>query len=101
MIEWAKICEGCGKCCGPMPFPENFLLQNAHKYQEQPIEIEEMFTGLFVPVTKTLDCVFLHKITKRCEVYDERPRVCRLQGTIPELPCPRLKGNSYEITCMA
>lgn len=90
MINWAKVCKGCGECCGPVPFPENFLLLNAHKYQEQPTEIEEMLTGLFVPVTATMDCVFLNKITKRCEVYEDRPKVCRLQGTIPELPCPKL-----------
>ena len=95
MIDWAKICSGCGDCCGPVPFEESFLLQNAHKYQEQPIEIEEMLTGLFIPVTATKDCVFLKKITKRCEIYAERPIVCRLQGTIPELPCPKAKFSAH------
>ena len=42
MIDWTKICSGCGECCGPVPFEEGFLLQNVHKYQEQPLEIEAM-----------------------------------------------------------
>ena len=52
-------------------------------------------TGLFVPITASMDCVFLNKLTKRCEVYNDRPNVCRLQGTIPELPCPKVKGENY------
>lgn len=27
-----------------------------------------------------------------CEVYDERPLICRLFGTTPSLPCPRGRG---------
>jgi len=89
-INWENICKGCGECCGPVPFPPEFLMQNTHKYQEQPIELSSIFAGVIVPITKTLCCVFLNKRTKKCEVYPDRPNVCRLQGTIPELPCPKL-----------
>ena len=91
-MDWQKICEGCGECCGPIPFAPEFLLQNTDKYQELPEELSDMFMGRIVPITKTLECVFLNKATKRCVIYKKRPQVCRLQGTIPQLPCPRLQA---------
>jgi Uncharacterised protein family (UPF0153). len=33
-----------------------------------------------------LSCPYLGK--QGCEVYDERPLICRLFGTTPQLPCP-------------
>lgn len=87
MTDWAQICEGCGKCCGPVPFETEFLMQHAHLYQELPDNLDYTFPGLVIPTTVSLDCVFLEKLTKRCVIYDERPEVCRLMGTIPELPC--------------
>ncbi len=96
MINWENICKGCGECCGPIPFEQSFLLSNKHLYQEQPVGIDYIFAPLVVPMTKTLECVFLHKKTKRCMVYDNRPEVCRLQGTIPKLPCPKLQAIEGE-----
>lgn len=93
MRNWEQICKGCGECCGPVPFPPEFLKQNSHLYQEQPIELGDMFLGVIVPITETLECVFLNKETKQCLVYEKRPKVCRLQGTIPELPCPRIEAE--------
>ena len=89
MIDWEKICKGCGQCCGPVPFSEKFLLLNKEKYQENPVDLLGYFPGFVIPSTKSFDCVFLNKLTKKCEIYNERPKVCRLQGTIPELPCPK------------
>ena len=91
ILNWTIICSGCGECCGPVPFTEKFLLENAHLYQEQPLYLDDCFEGLFVPITKSLSCVFLDKVTKRCLVYGNRPEVCRLQGTIPQLPCSHIQ----------
>ncbi len=33
-----------------------------------------------------LNCTFLGP--NGCTVYDERPLICRLYGTVPSLPCP-------------
>ncbi len=90
MIDWETICKGCGACCGPVPFGRDFLMENAHLYQEQPVMLQHWPRCETAPITESLECVFLDKGTKRCLVYDNRPEVCRLQGTIPELPCPRL-----------
>lgn len=89
-VDWETICKGCGKCCGPVPFTPDFLMANSHLYQELPVSLDYKFPGLVIPETESLDCVFLDKETKRCVVYKNRPEVCRLQGTIPELPCPKL-----------
>lgn len=36
------------------------------------------------------NCV--HLGPQGCQVYDERPLICRLFGTTPSLPCPRGRG---------
>ena len=89
MKNWAKICKGCGKCCGPVPFPKEFLMTHNHLYQELPVSLLFFSPNLIIPQTISLDCVFLNKIEKKCLIYEDRPEVCRLQGNMPELPCPK------------
>ncbi len=89
-MNWKKICKGCGRCCGPVPFDIKLYDQNKHNIQELPIsEDRDSYPGLVIPFTESLNCVFL-KPNKQCAVYDLRPGVCKLQGTIPQLLCPKI-----------
>jgi len=38
----------------------------------------------------SLHCIFLMD-NNHCAVYEHRPMVCRLQGTVDRLPCPNNK----------
>ena len=42
-----------------------------------------------------LNCV--HLGPQGCQVYDQRPLICRLFGTTPRLPCPRGQGPEVPI----
>ncbi len=89
-VNWKKICKDCGKCCGPVPFEIGFYEANRDKIQTQAVnEIYGAFPGMVMPLTEFGECVFLTK-NKRCAIYDQRPHVCKLYGTIPKLICERL-----------
>lgn len=65
-----KCIPGCVDCCGPVPFAK-IEAQNA------PVK----------PPTKSLMCPYASK--DGCEIYENRPFICRLYGTIENLQCPR------------
>ena len=95
-MNWTEICKDCGECCGLIPFTAQELNKYQHLVQEKYVP-SDLFEGLLIPLTKSWYCVFLNKVTKRCLIYTDRPEVCRLQGTIPKLPCPRLKQSQRVI----
>jgi hypothetical protein len=33
-----------------------------------------------------------------CVIYEVRPLICRLQGTVPDLPCPNNPNRKYPLT---
>lgn len=88
-IDWEKHCEGCGECCGPIMFKQKIWEKHKDKAQKL-IEVIPFINASVVPLSEDIFCVFLDRRTKRCLIYDERPNVCRLQGTVPRLPCPKL-----------
>lgn len=99
--NWSLICARCGRCCGPVPFDKKWFNSNLNKLQETSFEaipgtiqlIDSrtiIETETITPVTTSFNCVFLTP-EKRCAVYEERPALCRLFGTIPELTCPYVK----------
>lgn len=89
-INWKKLCKHCGQCCGPVPFDAQFFADNNDKMRREPVEvIPEAFPGMVLVLTEDGYCVFLTD-NKRCAIYDERPMVCRLYGTVPEMRCPKL-----------
>ena len=95
MKNWKKICKDCGLCCGPVPFNFDFYEQNKEKRVIQPVnEIHGAFPGMVLPLTEFGNCVFL-KTNKRCAIYKDRPQVCKLYETIPEMSCP--KANKQEL----
>ena len=73
---------------GPVPFTRHFIKKHRKLVQVNYKKIS--FGRLILPETEDLHCIFLDRNTKKCLVYDYRPEVCKLQGTIQELPCPKL-----------
>lgn len=83
-------CEKCGQCCGPVPF----TMPMFNRFKDKAVRGYTMipFDGVHVvPLTNDGNCVFL-SVDNSCVIYPNRPKVCRLQGRIPELPCPHSEG---------
>lgn len=66
---------GCHDCCGP-------VTTSSYEISTLPVKSEAEHD---VALTN-LSCPYLGE--KGCEVYDDRPLICRLFGTTPRLPCP-------------
>jgi Fe-S-cluster containining protein len=81
-------CTGCGDCCTGAP---GYVWVNQQEIQAlarrlgMTIEAFEKQYVRQVGVRRTLkelksrnyDCIFLHAETRRCTVYEDRPRQCR------------------------
>jgi len=66
---------GCHDCCGPVTTsPEEMARLPVKSIAEHDAALAE------------LNCPYLGK--NGCEVYAERPLICRLFGTTPKLACP-------------
>ena len=69
-------CKGlCQDCCGPVipSFAEESRIKERH--------------GVEVAHDKaTLTCTLLHE--GRCDIYADRPLLCRLWGVVQKMPCP-------------
>lgn len=66
---------GCHDCCGPVTTsPEEMARLPVKSEQEHEAALDEM------------SCP--HLGDKGCEVYSERPLICRMFGTTPQLTCP-------------
>lgn len=90
LIGGWKCRENCGECCGPVPMLREFIVKHNAELQEKPDILmpypDEHGRDVVVAFTASGNCVFL-KGDKRCAVYQERPRVCKMYGYIPQLPC--------------
>lgn len=72
---------GCHDCCGPVTASSEEMARLPRKTAaEQALALAE------------LSCP--HLGAKGCQVYAERPLICRLFGTTPRLACPN--GNRPE-----
>lgn len=69
-----------------MPLTRKLINKNkAHlqrKYRKVKLEKDYIY-----PVTADKYCIFLHLETFECMIYEHRPEICRLYGTVPELQC--------------
>ena len=75
---------GCHDCCGPVTASAEELLRlPVRSAAEHDAALAE------------LNCV--HLGPQGCQVYDQRPLICRLFGTTPRLPCPRGQGPEVPI----
>lgn len=70
---------GCHDCCGP-------VLTSSEEAARLPVKSEAEHAAALVE----LQCV--HLGAQGCQVYAERPLICRLFGTTPKLPCPNGLG---------
>jgi Fe-S-cluster containining protein len=66
---------GCHDCCGPVTTSPEEMSRLPVKTEA---EHDEALANLSCP----------HLGVNGCEVYDERPLICRLFGTTPSLACP-------------
>lgn len=71
--------KGCHDCCGPVTASSAEMARLPRKTEA---EHDAALAALSCP----------HLGENGCEVYDERPLICRLFGTTPSLPCPRGAG---------
>lgn len=84
--------KNCAECCGIIPFDPAFAKQTEHLAQVKPKEVLEYKGSLYV-ITKDGRCVYLNRETKKCMVYDIRPRICRIFGLTSASPCPYFKED--------
>ena len=73
-------CENCGKCCGCILLPLEIFHKNKNKNQVEIIKKKEIGEKVFV-LTEDLSCIFLNRKTKKCEIYEQRPQICRDHST--------------------
>lgn len=69
-----KCIEGCTDCCGPVPFNKEEIKRIGQKPGFDPSDLK---------------CKFSHN--GGCDIYENRPMVCRIFGTVPSEPlltCP-------------
>ena len=66
---------GCHDCCGP-------VTTSSEEMSRLPVKTEAKHATALAE----LNCP--HLGCNGCEVYDERPLICRLFGTTPSLACP-------------
>lgn len=83
--NWSIFCLDCAECCSCVPFKRKDW-QRLKSRVQQPCVETNYIGNTILPLTNDAHCVFLTN-EKRCAVYEQRPTVCRLFGTIPELPC--------------
>ena len=70
-----KCIPGCHDCCGP-------VTTSSEEMARLPVKTEAEHTAALAE----LNCPLLG--CDGCEVYEERPLICRLFGTTPTLACP-------------
>lgn len=80
-------------CCYNVPLTNNELERFADKIVNKVIGTHNLH-GATIPFTNDNPmlnkCPFLRSDYK-CNIYENRPDVCRKFGTIPELPCKFIK----------
>lgn len=81
-----KCKPGCTDCCGPVPFSKWEWDRVSDKRHATPEHI------------KTLTCPYA--VNGRCEIYEQRPLICRLFGAVdaPLMTCPHGCGPVGKLT---
>ena len=67
--------KGCHDCCGP-------VTTSSEEMSRLPVKTDAEHEAAL----DEWNCV--HLGPKGCEVYEERPLICRVFGTTPNMPCP-------------
>jgi len=79
-----KCIVGCHDCCGP-------VTASSEEVARLPVKTDAEHEAALADY----NCVYLGK--QGCEVYNQRPLICRLFGTTPRLPCPNGRRPVYMI----
>ncbi|MES2199114.1 MAG: YkgJ family cysteine cluster protein [Chlamydiota bacterium] len=88
-------CKCKAICCGIIDFPKNLWEKIKNKVVTNPVEVIEFSKELndelsIILVTETRYCAFLNK-DYTCNIYEERPIVCREYRIASTQSCPYLK----------
>ena len=86
-----NICKAC--CCYNIPFEHDELVRFANSIVNPVLFTIQQGWGAvaFTHENPALNkCPFLRD-DYRCNIYEERPEVCRLFGQIEKLPCKYIK----------
>lgn len=89
-----SLCPDRGCCCGIVPLSKEVWEKNQDKKQREVKEIVEIDEEICV-ICEGAKCVFLNPENKKCEIYLDRPQVCRNYGIgkCDGLSCPYIKPN--------
>lgn len=93
-----EVCMACGECCSDSVHffkSEIKLLRAKHKNLFLGVRAREVSAGEFVLFRKKHGnggsgenpCVFYDVDRRRCQVYADRPLICRLYGQSPIAAC--------------
>lgn len=85
--------KDCADCCGIIPWS----VPEQKKVAGSPLNWSELFPGTLTPIGG-IDCPFSGK--GLCDVYENRPLVCRLFGAVESkrMICPHGCGPSKKLT---
>jgi len=78
MIDCSK-CPDRGCCCGVFMMSKELVNKHRDKFQVKQFQVLEDKDSITI-VTDDLGCIFLNRKTRRCEIYEDRPEICRLYG---------------------
>lgn len=81
MIPTFECIDGCTDCCGIVPFSG---------FEWEQLKPDEIKTKSFAEIIENPACPFIED-GKHCGIYEKRPLMCRIYGTIENLKCPHDK----------
>lgn len=94
-MEW-KCIAGCNaECCGIVPIPIQKYNIFRRKIKKKIVDTLR-FGSHIVLMTKDGSCAFLDN--RKCSIYNNRPVICRLYGTVEKLRCPYIDINGCKRT---
>lgn len=93
-----KTCKAA--CCYNVPFDKSYFSAYQKRIARPILRFETFYGGMVLPITSSNAnenaCPFLNERC-RCNIYDVRPKVCRLYGTGERfLNCEFLTGKKIE-----
>lgn len=108
-IPTFKCVDGCTDCCGPVPVTREEHRQgaqllspeltgqlvdimNAGGASSEELKASPELTQWAKNMGACLKCPYVLANGGGCAIYDNRPFLCRLFGTVPRMPCPHGAG---------
>lgn len=88
---------GCTDCCGPVPFSPSEWEAVTEKKDMPTTDTAELLMKLSQGVSVT--CPYAVKEVG-CAIYEQRPIMCRIYGTVEDLRCPHGKRPETLFTVM-